>query len=64
MNLYIGYFMKYEIINNLTLKVHCLCTSHLYPRPHLRGKPGNSRAKVQGNYFLVVPAVLGNRRGF
>ena len=32
--------------------------------PHLRGEPGNSRANVQGNYFLIVPAVPGNCRGF
>ena len=32
--------------------------------PHLRGLPGNSRAKVQGNYFLIVPTVPGNYRGF
>ena len=25
---------------------------------------GDSQAKVQGNYFLIVPAVPGNYRGF
>ena len=38
-----------------------LCTSHLYPRPppHIRGLWWNSRAMVQGKYFLIVPAVTG-----
>ena len=35
---------------------------HLYPPPpHLYG---DNRAKVQGNYCLIVPAVPGNYRGF
>ena len=41
-----------------------LCTSHLYSRPHTNGWPGHSRAKVQGNYFLIVSPVPGNYQGF
>ena len=39
-------------------------TSYLYPRPHLWRLAENSRAKVQGNYFLIVPVVLVKCRGF
>ena len=31
--------------------------------PHLRGWPGKSGAKVQGNYFLIVPTVSGEITG-
>ena len=30
--------------------------------PHLRGRVGDSRAKVWGNYYLIVMAVQGNDR--
>ena len=36
----------------------------IHSPPHLRGWPWNSRAKVQGNDFLIVPTVLGNYREF
>ena len=38
--------------------------SHLYPLPHLRGSPWNSRGMVQDNYLLIVPAVLGKCGGY
>ena len=31
--------------------------------PQPTGIDGNNPAKVQGNYFSIVPAVLGNCRG-
>ena len=34
------------------------------PHPHLRGKPWNSRAYVQDNYFLIVSAVPGKCGGY
>ena len=32
------------------------------PHPHLWGRVGDSRAKVRGNYFLIVPTVQDNDR--
>ena len=31
--------------------------------PHLRGREGDSRAKVLGNYFLIVPTMQGKCQG-
>ena len=41
------------------------CNSHLYslppsPHTHLQGCVGNSQAKLQGNYYFIVPTVRGN----
>ena len=38
--------------------------SFVFTAPKLRGWPGNSRAKVQGNYVLIVSPVPGNYQGF
>ena len=32
--------------------------------PHLQGMVGDSRAKVLGNYFFIVPVVQGKCQGF
>ena len=43
-----------------------LCTSHLYhpPLPRPTGIAGEEPAKVQGNYFSIVPAEPGYYGGF
>ena len=43
----------------INVLVPILITSFVTTAPHLRGRVGDSRAKVRGNYFSSVPAVQG-----
>ena len=51
-------FMHQSFVTSPHTQTHA--RTHTHKHTHLRSRVEESRAKVQGNYFSIVPTVLGN----